>query len=113
MVDGGWPAIMARNRALALEARAMLCERLDLEVPCPDSMIATLATLRLPLPPAGQQPGKDPLHLWLRERGVQIPVWSWPSPAGRYVRLSVHLHNSMEQYEHLADLLEEAMTVFG
>lgn len=113
MVDGGWPAVMARNRALALEARAMLCERLDLEVPCPDSMIATLATLRLPLPPAGKQPGKDPLHLWLRERKVQIPVWSWPSPAGRYVRLSAHLHNSMEQYEHLADLLEEAMLAFG
>ena len=42
MMEGGWPAIMARNDALCLEARQLLCDRLVLRCParqrcCPAS----------------------------------------------------------------------------
>ena len=47
----------------------------------------------------------DPLHSRLLELGIQIPVWSWPSPEGRYIRISAHLHNCLEQYEYLAEVL--------
>src|SRR5947199_175448 len=33
LLPGGWPALMARNRALALEARRILCDALDAEAP--------------------------------------------------------------------------------
>ena len=34
--EGGWQAIMQRNRTLALEARALLCGKLGIQPPCPD-----------------------------------------------------------------------------
>ncbi len=107
MFDGGWPAIMERNRLLALEGRALLCEKLELSPPCPDNMIGTIATLILPNTGTAGIPlhDPDPLHSRLLERGIQIPVWSWPSPEGRYIRISAHLHNSREQYEYLAEVL--------
>ncbi len=107
MYDGGWPAIMERNRRMVLEGRALLCDRLGISPPCPDSMIATIATLILPNSGAAGIPlhDPDPLHSRLLERGIQIPVWSWPSPEGRYIRISAHLHNCLEQYEYLAEVL--------
>ena len=48
----------------------------------------------------------DPLHHVLSEKyNIQVPVWSWPSPEGRYLRISAQLYNSIEQYELLADAL--------
>src|SRR5881398_800427 len=48
LLPGGWPELMARNRALALEARRILCEALAVTPPCPDEMIGSLATVPLP-----------------------------------------------------------------
>ena len=105
--EGGWQAIMQRNRSLALEARELLCEKLAIQPPCPDSMISTIATLILPNSGFAGIPlhEPDPLHSRLLELGIQIPVWSWPSPEGRYIRISAHLHNCLEQYEYLAEVL--------
>tara|TARA_Y100000768_G_scaffold305755_1_gene239701 strand:+ start:893 stop:2092 length:1200 start_codon:yes stop_codon:yes gene_type:complete len=105
--EGGWQAIMERNRSLALEARELLCEKLAIQPPCPDSMISTIATLILPNSGFAGIPlhEPDPLHSRLLELGIQIPVWSWPSPEGRYIRISAHLHNCLEQYEYLAEVL--------
>src|SRR6266513_2669116 len=43
LLPGGWPALMARNRALALEARRILCDALDAEPPAPEDMVGALA----------------------------------------------------------------------
>ena len=109
--EGGWPAIMEQNRSLALEARSLLCKKLGLQPPCPDSMIATIATLILPNSGYAGIPlhEPDPLHSRLLESGIQIPVWSWPSPEGRYIRISAHLHNCIEQYEYLAQVLSDEL----
>src|SRR3989442_6443823 len=48
LLPGGWPELMARNRALALEARRVLCEALGVAPPCPEEMIGSLATVPLP-----------------------------------------------------------------
>ena len=47
-VEGGWPAIMQHNHDLAVRGRAILCESLGLVPPCPDDMVACIATLILP-----------------------------------------------------------------
>src|SRR5207247_389892 len=45
---GGWPEIMRRNRALALQARDILCDALALPHPAPDSMLGSMAAVPLP-----------------------------------------------------------------
>lgn len=112
-VEGGWPAIMKRNHELAIIGRNILCESLGITPPCPDDMITCIATL--PLPSGNSSGGiplhePDPLHRELKEKyGIQIPVWSWPSPEGRYIRISAQLYNSEEQYVYLSQALKELL----
>ena len=111
VVEGGWPSIMEHNHELALQGRDILCEALGLEKPCPDEMVACIATLILPSEnKSGGIPlhEPDPLHVILSEKyGIQIPVWSWPSPQGRFIRISAQLYNSEEEYHYLAWALQQ------
>ena len=109
LLPGGWPEVMAANRALVLRARALLLERLGIAVPCPDAMIGSMASI--PLPPAA--PGSPAqgldckgLHDWFRTRGVETWVHPHPVPL---LRLSAQLYNTWDQFERLASLLEQAM----
>ena len=108
LVDGGWETIMQHNHDLAIQGRDILCKRLGIEQPCPDEMIACISTIQLPgeIPAKEKMHEPDPLHHVLSEKyNIQVPVWSWPSPEGRYLRISAQLYNSIEQYELLADAL--------
>ncbi len=105
LVPGGWQDIMARNRALALEARRHLLRTLGIELPCPDSMIGSMASIPLPAFDDGarSQIGPD-LWTWFRERGVS----AWFSPEPPYIlRISAHLYNDIGQFKKLANLLSE------
>jgi isopenicillin-N epimerase len=105
LLPGGWPELMHVNRTLAIEARRHLCEILQIEPPCPEGMIGTLATLPLP----DDEPGtlRPPLFLYplqdaLLERfGIEVPIVFWPAPPGRCLRISAQLYNAIGQYEYL------------
>ena len=104
---------MQRNRALALAARNILCDALDISPPSPDDMIGTLAAVPLPdMTPAdiaGISNGLDPLRgKLLREHGIEVPVFPWPAPPRRWLRVSAQLYNSLPQYEKLAAVLKQA-----
>ena len=108
LMDGGWDSIMQHNHDLAIQGRNILCERLGIESPCPDEMVACISTIQLPgnIPEKETMHEPDPLHHILSEKyNIQVPVWSWPSPEGRYLRISAQLYNSIEEYERLADAL--------
>ena len=108
LIHGGWNAIMAHNHDLAMAGRKILCERLGIEAPCPESMITCIATLRLPAGGGGGIPlhEPDPLHKVLQEKyNIQVPVWSWHSPEGRYFRISAQLYNHIDEYHYLAEAL--------
>jgi isopenicillin-N epimerase len=102
---GGWPALMARNRALALEARDLLCAAAGTAPPCPDSMLGSLASVRLPdgsAPVAWRRP--DPLQARLFDGwGIEVPVMTWPAAPRRLIRVSAQLYNRREQYARLAE----------
>jgi isopenicillin-N epimerase len=110
----GWPGVMARNRALALAARRMLCERLQIAPPCPDEFIGSLAAMpipdaakdALPRPPFNEYPLQDALRL---KHGIEAPVISWPAPPRRVLRVSAQLYNSLPQYELLAEALKKEL----
>jgi isopenicillin-N epimerase len=108
LMKGGWSAIMQHNHDLAMAGRTILCERLGIEAPCPESMITCIATLRLPAGGGGGIPlhEPDPLHKVLQEKyNIQVPVWSWHSPEGRYFRISAQLYNHIDEYHYLAEAL--------
>jgi isopenicillin-N epimerase len=91
------------NHALALEARRIIADRLDLELPCPDDMVGSMAAL--PLPDAGEGDAES-LHLKLQEKWrIEVPVLAWPAAPKRLVRVSAQIYNHRTQYERLADAL--------
>jgi isopenicillin-N epimerase len=106
LLPGGWPQVMQTNRELALRAREVLLGRFAARPPAPEGMIGSMAAIPLPL--AGDDAPRDTeaLHDWLRARGVE--AWLHPHPVP-LVRLSAQLYNRLDQFRHLAVLLEEAL----
>jgi isopenicillin-N epimerase len=100
---------MAANRALTLEARALLLESTGVDAPSPEAMIGSMASI--PLPPAAvgspaQRLDSEGLHAWFRERGVE--TWLYPHPIP-LLRISAQLYNHMGQFKELSRLLVEAL----
>jgi len=110
LLTDGWPAVMERNRRLALAARKTICEALHIAEPCPEKFIGSLAAIPLldSTTNAGPQSpfGEHPLHDKLREKyKIEVPVISWPAPPKRVLRISAQLYNTLPQYELLAKAL--------
>jgi isopenicillin-N epimerase len=112
LVPGGWPALMARNRALALEARRLLCAAVGTEPACPDEMIGSLASVILPDSVTTDTGWRvpDPLKARLFDGyRIEVPIFRWPAPPRRLVRVSAQLYNRTEQYTRLADVLRKEL----
>ncbi len=116
LLPGGWPAVMERNRQIALAGRALICEALKLKVPAPEELIGSLASIPLP-PGRDASPPKSPLYLdplqeiLMRKRRMEVPVIPWPKPPARIIRISAQLYNRLGDYEQLADALPGALKV--
>ena len=110
LLEGGWPAIMKRNRELALAARATLCEALQIAPPCPESMIGSIASMPV-ADSKSTKPPKTPLYLDALQEflfakwQIEVPIIPWPAPPNRLLRISAQLYNSLPQYERLAEAL--------
>jgi len=106
LVAGGWPAVMATNHALALEARALVCAAAGTAPPCPDGMVGSLASIVLPDGPTTQVSWRrpDPIQQRLFDTWrIEVPVMSWPAAPRRLIRVSAQLYNDRRQYERLAE----------
>ena len=117
LLPGGWPALMQHNHDLAVAARRLLCERIGVEPPCPETMLGSMATLPLPAALQEKNSGEpraviarfDPLQSALLEQHrIEVPVVRWGTPARRWFRISAHAYNSSDEYERLADALAAA-----
>ncbi len=123
ILDGGWPAVMARNHALTLKARSALTDALGLDPdePAPAAMIGSMVALPLPLmgplaaPGGGSSPlDTDPLqHRLLDDHRIEVPIVAWPVPAAgssgpprRLVRVSSALHNGPDDVDRLVAALD-------
>jgi isopenicillin-N epimerase len=103
LVPGGFAALMPMNHALVLEARRILADRLQLKLPCPDEMVGSMAAVALP---GAESNDAESLHTALQDRWkIEIPVFAWPAPPHRLVRISAQIYNQREEYERLADAL--------
>lgn len=96
ILPGGWAELRASNRAKAIAARTILCNLLNVEPPCPESMLGSLATV--PLPDGSYTQLQD--ALWESFK-IEVPIVPYPSEPKRLVRISAQLYNTPEQYEYL------------
>jgi isopenicillin-N epimerase len=111
LLPGGWPDVMRRNRELALAARRRLCAKLDIAPPAPENMIGAMASI--PLPDAltsgryailhGLDVMRDQL---LREFQIEVPVFPWPAPPKRLLRVSAQLYNALPDYVNLTSAVQ-------
>lgn len=109
---GSWDLLRAHNRKMCLEARKMIADRIGVELPAPDTMIGHLATLlaeNKPDLPKTLFNMNAPLKKKLfEEYRIQIPVFLFNANQPRmWIRISVQAYNSMEQFNYLADCLED------
>ena len=106
LLPGGWPEVMERNRRGAIDGRTILCEALGVAPPCPESMLGSMAAVRLPDAPPGtvlNAARLDPLQEELLARhGIEVPIVPFPDLPGRLVRISSQLYNDLDQVRALA-----------
>jgi isopenicillin-N epimerase len=112
LVPGGWAAIMAANRSLALEGRRLLCDTLGTGAPCPDDMVGSIASVPLPDGAATEVVWRRPDSIqqqlydgW----GIEVPIHSWPNAPRRLIRISAQLYNRREHYVTLAEALSKCL----
>jgi isopenicillin-N epimerase len=108
LLPGGWPELRRRNRELAIAARTLLCHTLEVVPPCPESMLAALATIPLPARFQGRpRTGKlDSEQVILSERHqIEVPFFRFGNPERRHIRISAQIYNSLEDYQRLAEAL--------
>ncbi|MBM3986024.1 MAG: aminotransferase class V-fold PLP-dependent enzyme, partial [Planctomycetes bacterium] len=109
LLPGGWPALQAANRSLALRARDLLCAALGVPPPAPDTLLGSLAAVPLPDGdgrPLGPPSFLDPLQERLfREHAIEVPVFTWPARPQRLIRVAAQAYNTPAQYERLAGAL--------
>ena len=112
LMPGGWQAIYERNHKLAIQARDLLCETLDVDHPAPDGMLGPMAAV--PLPDADYDEAEpptflDPLTERLARGGFEVRVVGWPQLPKRLLRVSCQLYNTLEDYQALCDVLPKAL----
>jgi len=111
-LPGGWTELREHNHTTAVMARQLLCEALQIPLPCPDEVIGSMAAVPLPADPPD---GSDALQglslqdlLW-QQFSIEAKIVPWPQPPGRLLRVSAQLYNQRQDYEQLAAALMQIL----
>ncbi|HYD01102.1 MAG TPA: aminotransferase class V-fold PLP-dependent enzyme [Phycisphaerales bacterium] len=121
---GGWPRVRESCTAFAKRGGESVSRRLERwgegRLLAPDRMLGAMRALTLPRrpdAPAAPTRYQDPLQDRLLDRWrVQVPVHSVALGDGRrqrVVRISAAVYNTPEQYEYLAEALEQELVAEG
>ena len=110
----GWPAVMSRNRALVLRARERFQALFDVAPLAPETMIGSMATIRVP----GLRTDAEALALTRAlhdEDRIEVPFPGWPVRGARAdvadppslvaIRVSAQLYNDSGDFDRLAEAL--------
>jgi len=101
----GDEAIRRHNHRLALQARALLLEHLDTEATGPESMVGSMACVRLPErfgEPVLSQAIALNERLWAEHR-VELPFLAFDGAL--WLRISAQVYNEPDDYRRLVGLL--------
>ncbi len=109
LLPGGWPALMAHNRATAIACRKLVQEAIGAKDAAPEHMLGSMAAVLLPKGAKGSVADnfdRDRVTTWIRERGIESWFHDEPRPL---LRISAQIYNDAEQYRRLSVLLKEAL----
>ncbi|MBD2438459.1 aminotransferase class V-fold PLP-dependent enzyme [Nostoc sp. FACHB-110] len=106
LLPGGWTELRQRNHQLVLEGRKILCEALNIQSPCPEEMIGSMAVV--PMPASLERYSYIALHDELFDNfDIQVQVVPWQESPRLLVRISAQIYNTLEQYQYLAKVLKD------
>jgi isopenicillin-N epimerase len=108
LLPGGWLELMQRNHQLILQARQLLCTALEVQPPCPEEMIGSMAVIPMPANLETRT------HVWLHDElfdkfGIQVQVVPWQESPRILIRISAQIYNTLEQYQFLANALKSCL----
>lgn len=105
LLPGGWTELRQQNHQLVLQGRRLLCEALEVQPPCPEEMIGSMAVV--PMPVTLENRDFMSVHDELFDKfGIQVQVMPWQEKPRLLVRISAQIYNTFEQYEYLAKVLK-------
>ncbi|MBB5017981.1 isopenicillin-N epimerase [Chitinivorax tropicus] len=110
LVPGGWPEIMARNRALAIQGAKLIADKLGVSLPVPESMLGSIVTIPLwddKVPTKCFHYYSDLKNKLYDTYQIEVPCMLFPKAPTQHMRVSAQLYNSLAQYEYLAECLLE------
>ena len=108
LLPGGWAELRQRNHKLVVASRRRICAALQVESPCPESLLGSMATIPLPARFQGR-PKEGKIEREQRrlydQFGIELP-WVRLGPQGkRHVRISAQIYNTPAQYDYLTAAL--------
>ena len=105
--DDGWEGVRRSNHELVLEGRDIIANVLDTPPPLPNDMLGSIAALALPAPMTADDSIFDELMVDLHHKWkIEVPVFAWPEPPNRVIRISAQQYNTVADYERLAKALQ-------
>lgn len=112
--DEGLEGVIKRNRNLCLEARDLICRNLNIEKPCPDKMVGSMASF--PIEDARKEPSSplfiDPLQETLFfDYKIEVPVIYFPKYPKRIIRISSQIYNNIEEFSKLSEILKNLLNL--
>jgi isopenicillin-N epimerase len=108
LFEGGFSALYAHNRALALKGRDALCAALGTPAPVPDSMMGSLAAVLFP-DPTPKAPTPEALYDALVARGFEVPIVGMPGYPSGFVRIAAQVYNSEAEFVALGAALRDEL----
>jgi isopenicillin-N epimerase len=105
LLPGGWDELINKNHQLVLKGRKLICEVLEVNLPAPDTMIGSMASI--PIPKELENWNYISLHDELFDQyKIQVQVVPWDKP-NILIRISAQIYNSLEEYEYLGKALRK------
>jgi isopenicillin-N epimerase len=112
---GGWPGVMWANHELVVEGRRRTAEALGVTPSIPESMLGSMAMIRLPIPPLPDAEIDALKASIVAEDRIEVPIHGWPVPAARatpdalpsavVTRISAQRYNEPADFDRSADVL--------
>lgn len=107
----GGTDLMARNRALAAQAAALLAERLGTEAGPGGAFAGAMGLVRLPLGGEASAERARALRGCMLDARCDVPLHA--QAGSLWLRLSAHAYNELPDYEKLAEIVARVVRAHG